>query len=102
MPVKSCPVVKTNKMLCKKWMLDIIRTLNLENPQRFNQLNGNLRGISTKTLSERLKELEGHDIISRQVFAQIPPKVEYSLTKKGNDLVRSLQNLEKWAVRWNK
>jgi DNA-binding HxlR family transcriptional regulator len=59
-----------------------------------------LKGISPKTLTERLRELEKEGIIVRKMFSEIPPKVQYSLTKKGCELAISLKYVVKWAEKW--
>jgi DNA-binding HxlR family transcriptional regulator len=61
-----------------------------------------LKGINSKTLSDRLKELEIHGLIKRKAYAEIPPRVEYSLTKKGTALRKAVLPLMKWAYTYNK
>ncbi len=92
-------VVKAHRVMCKKWTLLIIGLLQMQNPRRFNDMLGQLAGISTKTLSERLKELEKTNIIRRKVYPEVPPKVEYSLTDNGHELAKSLENFYAWAVK---
>src|SRR5262252_8647695 len=81
-----CPVARTAEIISGKWTLLIIRDL-ATGTKRFSQLERSLHGISPKTLSERLYSLEHDGIIKRQPFAEIPPKVEYTLTEKGQALV---------------
>ncbi len=73
------------KLLGCKWTILIVREL-AEGPKRFSRLQTALRGISPRTLAERLRWLEAEDVISRASFAEVPPKVEYSLTAKGQGL----------------
>src|SRR2546429_1581523 len=80
-----CPIARTAEIIGGKWTLLIIRDL-ASGVKRFNQLERSLHGISPKTLSERLRSLEEEGIIIRQAFAEVPPRVEYSLTTKGRDL----------------
>ena len=67
-------------------------------PVRFNEMRRYLGGVSDKTLSQNLKELEADDLIVRTVFPQIPPKVEYSLTERGRSLVAVLDKLCDWGL----
>jgi len=82
----TCPVARTARIISGKWTLLIIRDL-ASGVKRFNQLERSLQGISPKTLSERLRTLEEEGVILRQTFAEVPPRVEYSLTEKGRDLI---------------
>ena len=82
-----CPVARTARIISGKWTLLIIRDL-ASGVKRFNQLERSLKGISPKTLSERLRSLEEEGVILRQTFAEVPPRVEYTLTAKGRDLIR--------------
>src|SRR6478752_4436827 len=77
-----CPVARTARIVSGKWTLLIIRDLTT-GTQRFSELERSLEGISPKTLSERLSTLERMGIVSRQTYAEVPPRVEYSLTEKG-------------------
>lgn len=99
---KECPVAKIIEILSKKWNLLIIRQLNgSENTKkRFNELIKEISGISSRTLSKRLKELEKAKIINKMRFKEIPPKVEYSLTDSGKHLIRCFKNLNGWAKKY--
>src|SRR5260370_42700261 len=94
-----CPVARTARIISGKWTLLIIRDL-VAGVRRFNQLERSLQGISPKTLSERLRSLEEEGIISRQTFAEVPPRVDYSLTEKGLDLVGLIENMRRYGERW--
>jgi len=94
-----CPVARTAEIIGGKWTLLIIRDLT-SGVKRFNQLERSLQGISPKTLSERLRSLEEEGIISRQTFAEVPPRVEYSLTEKGHDLVDVIESMRSYGRRW--
>ena len=59
-----------------------------------------MKGISSKTLARRLKELEKDGILERQADNEIPPRVEYKMTKKGQELVESILNLIQWMIKW--
>jgi DNA-binding HxlR family transcriptional regulator len=95
----TCPVALTAKIISGKWTLLIIRDL-ASGVKRFNQLERSLRGISPKTLSERLRSLEEEGIVQRQTFAEVPPRVEYSLTEKGRDLVEVITCMRCYGNRW--
>jgi DNA-binding HxlR family transcriptional regulator len=95
----ACPVARTAHIVCGKWTLLIIRDL-ATGVKRFNQLERSLQGISPKTLSERLRTLEEEGIILRQTFAEVPPRVEYSLTEKGCDLIYVIESMRNYGKRW--
>src|SRR5438034_7894020 len=94
-----CPVARTAEIISGKWTLLIIRDL-VSGVKRFNQLERSLHGISPKTLSERLRSLEEEGVIVRQTFAEVPPRVEYSLTEKGYDLVDVIECMRCYGNRW--
>ncbi len=94
-----CPVARTAEIISGKWTLLIIRDL-ATGTKRFSQLERSLHGISPKTLSERLCSLEHEGIITRQTFAEVPPKVEYTLTEKGQDLVALIETMRIYGRRW--
>jgi DNA-binding HxlR family transcriptional regulator len=87
--------------LSKKWTLRLFNSLNNSSKKRFNQLVNELKGISPKTLSERLKELEKNNFLQKQSFAEIPPRVEYSLTKKGKDLISCFKHIDNFIKKWD-
>jgi len=94
-----CPIARTAEIISGKWTLLIIRDL-VSGVKRFNQFERSLHGISPKTLSERLRSLEEEGIIIRQTFAEVPPRVEYSLTEKGHDLVGVIESMRGFGKRW--
>jgi DNA-binding HxlR family transcriptional regulator len=94
-----CPVARTAKIISGKWTLLIIRDLT-SGVKRFNQLERSLDGISPKTLSERLRHLEEEGIVLRQTFAEVPPRVEYSLSKKGHDLIDMIECMRCYGNQW--
>lgn len=69
-----------------------------DEPKRFLELQRIIKGISQKVLNEKLKELENDELISKKVYAEIPPKVEYSLTPKGKELTKIIKELEEWSL----
>lgn len=87
-------------LISQKWNLLILKSLELNGKMRFNKLLNDLKFISPRTLSKRLKELEAMKLIDKKRFNQIPPKVEYSFTKKGKDLTKCFKELDKWVKKW--
>jgi len=94
-----CPVARTAKIISGKWTLLIIRDLT-SGVKRFNQLERSLDGISPKTLSERLRYLEEEGIVLRQTFAEVPPRVEYSLSERGHDLINVIECMRCYGNQW--
>ncbi len=97
---KVCPVAKIIGVLGKKWNLLILRQLNDNSKKRFNELSRDIGGISSRTLSKRLVELEKAKLVKRQRFNEIPPRVEYSLTESGRHLIRCFAYLNDWVERY--
>jgi len=98
---KTCPITKTLNWLGKKWTLLILRELHNNESKRFNDLIREMSPISPRTLSKRLKELEELGLVSRKRFNEIPPRVEYSLTTKGKQLIKCFKYIDDWAKRFN-
>jgi len=94
-----CPVLRTADIISGKWTLLILRDL-AEGINRFSALERSLAGISPKTLSERLKGLEKAGIITRKSYAEVPPRVEYSLTDMGRDLIPLIDHMRDYGSRW--
>jgi DNA-binding HxlR family transcriptional regulator len=94
-----CPVARTAEIISGKWTLLIIRDLTT-GTKRFSELERSLCGISPKTLSERLTALEREGILRRQTYAEVPPKVEYSLTEKGQALVQVINAMRAYGKHW--
>lgn len=94
----TCAVETTLGIISGRWKVLIIREL-LVGTQRFNQLHRSLPGITQKMLTQQLRELEEDGIILRQVYPQVPPKVEYSLTPLGESLDPVLQAMHEWGVK---
>ncbi len=88
--------------LAKVWTLPVIHALGLKEPARFNELKRRIQGISATSLAERLNELDQRKIIERKVYPETPPRVEYSLTKKGIELHALLGDLAEWVKKWDK
>ena len=81
----DCPVATTVQLIGNKWKLLILRNLRMR-PWRFNELQKSLEGISQKVLTESLRSMEADGIIVRTVYAEVPPRVEYSLSELGETM----------------
>ena len=100
MPVdSSCPVCRTADLVCGKWTLLLVREL-AEGRSRFCELERSLEGISPRTLSLRLRALEEEGIVARQTFPEVPPRVEYALTAKGEALLPIIADMRAWGSQW--
>lgn len=97
---QKCPIEKTMNVIGGKWTFLILRNI-FYGPQRFGELQRSLKGISPRTLSMRLKELEEEGIISRTIYSEIPPHVEYSLTEKGQSLRPIFEAMKVWGNSWD-
>jgi DNA-binding HxlR family transcriptional regulator len=95
----GCPVARTAQLIGNKWTPLIVRDL-ATGQRRFSELERSLTGISPKTLSERLKRLEEADVVERQCFAEVPPRVEYSLTEKGFALLPVIEQMRAFGNHW--
>lgn len=96
--VEPCPVADTAGLIGDKWTLLILRDL-AEGEKRFGELEKSL-GISPRTLSARLAELEKEGVVARQCFAEVPPRVEYSLTAKGQALAPIVEAMRTYGKKW--
>lgn len=92
-----CPCAVTIALLSSKWKVLIIREL-LKKPQRYSSLEKNVVGISQKMLTQSLKEMAQDKLVSRKVFPEIPPRVEYSLTNLGRSLRPVIVALNQWGI----
>jgi DNA-binding HxlR family transcriptional regulator len=94
-----CPVCRTADVVCGKWTLLVIRDL-ADGCSRFCELERSLEGISPRTLSLRLRALEEEGIVTRNTFPEVPPRVEYELTEKGEALVPLIEDMRRYGARW--
>ncbi|TET08348.1 MAG: transcriptional regulator [Candidatus Thorarchaeota archaeon] len=92
-----CPLEGIIHTISRKWTLQIVTLIGNHKHLRYSEIQGKCSGISPTVLSDRLKELEEQGILSREVFAEIPPRVEYTLTKDGIDLREMIIPLMNWA-----
>ena len=92
----ECPVATTVQLIGSKWKLLILRNL-MARPWRFNELRKGIEGISQKVLTESLRSMEADGLITRTVFAEVPPHVEYSLSELGEAMRPIIQSMESWG-----
>lgn len=97
----ECPVATTVQLIGSKWKLLIMRNL-LERPWRFNELKKNLEGISQKVLTDSLRSMEDDGIITRTVYPEIPPHVEYALSETGESMRPILNAMYDWGTNYKK
>lgn len=95
--IEMCPVRNVVARFGDKWSLLVLLVINGSGPVRFNELGRLIPDISTRVMSGTLKTLEADGLINRKVYAQVPPKVEYSLTETGKSLVPLIMQLTEWA-----
>jgi len=88
------------ELLGKRWTGLIIRTL-LSGRNRFSDIEESIPNMSARMLTERFKELEKEGIILRKVYPETPVRIEYELTEKGRDLQSAMDEIQKWAEKWN-
>lgn len=93
----NCPIQYTLDMIGGKWKLVILWHLTNDKVMRYGEIKRSLSGITHKMLSQQLKELEANELIHREEYPQVPPKVEYSLTELGKSLLPVLQSMSEWG-----
>jgi DNA-binding HxlR family transcriptional regulator len=101
MGMKDCPVERTVNVIGGKWTLLILRDL-FEGTRRFGELRASLTGISPKTLTEKLRALEQGRLVERKIYPEVPLRVEYSLTRRGQTLREIFEAMRAWGTRWGK
>lgn len=97
----ACPVATTVQLIGSKWKLLILRNL-LQRPWRFNELQRDLEGISQKVLTDSLRSMETDGIITRTVYPEVPPHVEYALSELGETMRPIIQAMEQWGCGYQK
>ena len=97
----ACPVATTVQMIGSKWKLLIMRNL-LARPWRFNELKKDLEGISQKVLTDSLRSMESDGIITRTVYPEVPPRVEYALSELGESMRPIMDAMEVWGTQYKK
>ena len=97
----ACPVATTVQMIGSKWKLLIMQNL-LQRPWRFNELKKDLEGISQKVLTDSLRSMEADGIITRTVYPEVPPRVEYALSDLGESMRPIMDAMEIWGTEYKK
>jgi DNA-binding HxlR family transcriptional regulator len=97
-PKVGC-IASAMEIIGNKWTALILRDL-FAGPKRFCELEKSVGGINPRTLSQRLDDLESHGIITKQSFAEVPPRIEYTLTNKGRDLLPVLKQMAAWGTKY--
>ena len=92
----ACPVATTVQLVGSKWKLLILRNLMMR-PWRFNELKRDLEGISQKVLTDSLRSMEADGLITRTVYAEVPPRVEYALSELGETMRPIMKSMEDWG-----
>ena len=96
---EDCPVLRTLQLLSGKWTSFIIYELQKHDSVRFGELKKSLNGITNSMLSSTLKTLEMEGIVIREQFNEIPPRVEYSLSEAGRDMINIYYEIAKWGMK---
>ena len=99
MPRMDCAIDATMSVIEGRWKTVVLCKLVMKKKLRFNQLIKEIDGVSPRILSKQLKELERDGVISRTSFPEIPPRVEYQLTEKGESLIPLLKIMGDWGLR---
>ena len=97
----ECPVATTVQLIGSKWKLLILRNL-LQSPWRFNELKRSLDGISQKVLTDSLRSMEEDGLITRTVYPEVPPHVEYALSETGESMRPILMAMQSWGTNYKK
>lgn len=95
--IKTCPVARTLDLIGERWTILILRDLLLQGPRRYQDFQESLAGIAPNTLSARLKEMEAQGLISRRLYSEHPPRLEYHLTDRGRSLGTVMKALREWG-----
>jgi|SRR6266540_4508648 len=98
--MEKCEIANIWQVLGKRWALLILKNLSTKEVIRFNELKRLLPGISSTVLAERLLDLDREGLISKQIYPEIPPRVEYRLTARAKELEAVLRDLNRWCLRW--
>lgn len=97
----ACPVETTLLLISDKWKILILRDLTM-GTKRFGELRKSLTGISPKVLTSNLRQMEANEIVTRTVYAEVPPKVEYELTELGHSLKPVLTAMAAWGMEYKR
>ena len=94
-----CPAEATLRVMGGRWKVPILWHLSGK-VKRFSELRRDLPGVTQKMLTQQLREMEKHEIVTRKVYRQVPPKVEYGLTPRGRSLLPVVLAMCEWGKRW--
>src|SRR5919108_4804791 len=97
---EKCEIANIWEILGRRWSLLILKNLSTKGVIRFNELKRLLTGISSTVLADRLLELEREGLVSKKIYPEIPPRVEYRLTPQAKELLNIIDELRKWGNRW--
>ena len=97
---RGCEIANIWEVLGRRWSLLILKNFCTKEVIRFNELKRSLSGISSTVLSDRLLDLEREGLLSKKIYPEIPPKVEYRMTPQARELESIINELRKWADRW--
>lgn len=98
--MEKCEIANIWQILGRRWTLLILKNLSTKEVIRFNELKRLLPRISSTVLAERLLDLDREGLISKQIYPEIPPRVEYRLTTRAKELETVLKDLNRWCLRW--
>lgn len=98
--INACPVARTLDLIGERWTILLLRDLLLQGPRPFQDFQTSLPGIAPNTLSARLKSLEDHGLVHRQLYNDRPPRLEYVLTAKGTSLGPILKAMRDWGAKY--
>lgn len=99
-PASVCPIANAARLLGDRWTLVILRDLAEDGPLRFSELQDSSEGISPRTLADRLRLMEGAGLLTRESFREIPPRVQYTLTSKGQATIPVVEALRDFGETW--
>lgn len=98
--VESCPMPDIAKLIGGKWKLIILQILIFQGMKRFNELRRQIDGVTQTMLTNQLRALEGDGLVKRKVYAEVPPRVEYSATQKAMELDEMFRAMHQWWVKY--
>lgn len=98
LPTEKCPVRNVLSRIGDKWSMLVLITLQANGTMRFSDIHKTIGDVSHRMLTVTLRSLEQDGLVSRKIYAEVPPRVEYCLTNTGNSLIPHIQGLVAWAV----
>ena len=98
----TCAIADVWEVLGRRWTLHILKNLSTRNVIRFNELKRALDGISSTVLAGRLLELEREGLVTKKIYPEVPPRVEYSMTPQARELEVIIKELARWANKWRR